>query len=47
MESIIMKVPVDYTMTKFKWEKKPVQHIDSKILALDESDIRKLSFQEK
>lgn len=40
-------MPVDYTMTKFKWEKKPVKNTDLSLLSLQAHDIKKLGFQEK
>lgn len=41
------KVPVDYTMTKFKWEKKPIKPVHASIYSLKPPDAKKLAFQEK
>ena len=43
----LTEVPLDYTMTKFKWEKKPMKAIDKSILNLQPYEIKKLTFQQK
>ena len=40
-------MPKDYTLTTFKWEKKPTKQLNSQILGKTEEEVHKLSFQEK
>lgn len=39
------KVPVDYSMTKFKWEKKPIKNVSSTVSGMSAPEAKKLSFQ--